>query len=408
MSCQITFSQLAKLITEYKGNQDSINYFANIIEKECFRPYNKYNPSSRGRKPTTFNRGNSGGGYKRGNSRNAYSSNNNTGSQKSRSSVIRKLINNSDKMINEFNKCINKLTGSNYDIIYKDVVNLFTNYITNIIVEYVESFIKFGIQGQHNIEDLNMTLINEKYLYYQEELWKILINKTILTNNTLYFKFILHLCKLETNDFNIKLIENIKNVFKTYCHYNYDTIQLGDIDDEDPVQFFQSVITELEPKETKIYNKIGEIIDIFKDYKFDLSVIINNEININESLCVYLAEGEIIKQQETFINYIKNLFQRDTSKGSVLGNILSIHLLSNTHLKQNIMGILENIASGKISLNDEKGYILLGIFELKETINSVFTAEDIIDIKNHLSVISKRLPSIIKYKMLDVLDILVI
>lgn len=415
----LSFSELSAKIDSYRNdNEELINSYHTIIESNCFKPFRYNKRSNRG--GNHYN--NRGGKYN-----NHYNSRNTRGNDSSRKStqgkyqftssrrsrqsqhsgggsisVIKRLMNNSDKMINEFNKCINKLTDNNYDIIYKDVVSLFTNYIGNIITDYIESYIKFGIDGKHNIQSLNMSLINEKYCHYQGELWKLLLNKIILTNNILYYKFARHLCIFDSKEFNISLISNIKNIFKKYSDYNYDKIQLEDeIDDEDPEQFFKGYITDISQKDQMIYNKIKEIIKVFQDYDFNLSIILNKDIQFNESIIMYLGNTETREEHKTDIEFIENCISK--GKANMIGTILAFHIINEKKWKEYILTVMTKLCKEELEINHKNGEIILGIFEYSD-IFTIYNKNEKEEIKTNLLFISKKLPSMIKYKMLDVIE----
>lgn len=176
----ITFKDLQSSAASFKKN-DSEDYttFSNTIndlrkQYSTYRrkPYNKYN----------FNKGNR-----------KQPRQNQWTTAKHKDTKLKTLLANSDKMISNFTGAINKLNEGNFKIIYKDVVQLFTNYIGGFITDYVESYVKFGMGDKCEIEDLNLTTIKEKYNHYQKELWKILIDKYMNSRSTymMYYKFIM-------------------------------------------------------------------------------------------------------------------------------------------------------------------------------------------------------------------------
>ena len=130
--------------------------YSNSYRKSVYKPGNKYNFHKNNRYSNNRNNNGRHGNNKR-----------NT----PKDSKLKSLLANSDKMINSFTNAVNKLNEKNFKIIYNDVVELFTNYIGGFITDYVESYVKFGVNGKCEVEDLNLETINEKYIHYQYELW---------------------------------------------------------------------------------------------------------------------------------------------------------------------------------------------------------------------------------------------
>ena len=390
------YSEFVQYVKSVKHNEELLNNYKKIIdniileEDKKKKAYSQQKYSVKG-----FNRG-SKYNYKKNQSNSKYqykSSKFRNNNSSSTNNVVKKIIRNSDKMIINFNKLTNKLTSSNYDSIYKEVVSYFTSYISNIITDYIESYVKFGINGKCRIENLKLDLINEKYIYYQIKLWELLIQKYLIigNNNIIYYNFINKLCSWNTKLFNETLIENIKSIFKLYCQHNYDQIYLGEINDEDPKQFFSKYITNISEKDKLIYNKITEIVEIFNSYNFSLTKIkyYNQELNIE--LIKYIENKE---NSEYFSNFIDNYITEFNSKinGVKLGYILGF----------------ENyfIDFDKIDIkNNNILYLIIGMFSNEKFVQSL-SIENKKQYFDKLTIIKSNVISFIKYKIMDILDII--
>lgn len=366
-----------------------------------------------------INRGNTNG-YERGNK----SSTRYQPKKRQQNDAIKKLMVNTDKIINNFNKSLNKLTTKNYDIIYKEVVTTLTDYISNFVTDYIESYVKFGINGKCHLEALNMELIKEKYNYYQCELWKLLFNKFItssMQNRPIYYVFLQNLITWKTEIFNQSVINNAKSVFKTTTGYNYDIIKLDGVDDNNAKEFFTTTITELNERDTMVYNKVVELIAIFKEYDFMLSEINSSFKKMNVSITdfMYGLEPEINNEYHKLIaNWI-----RKPNSGPNLGYLLQQYIISsiinNNNSNNNcditiqvFINILNNIVDNDINDVDiidkvvltDKGNILLGLFDFSETDKQYINDNMKDKFKEKLEIIKNHLPSIVKYKMMDVIS----
>lgn len=326
-------------------------------------------------------------------------------------SALKKILNENDSILNTFNGLINKLTNSNFDQIYNDVVNQFISYLSNFITDYVESYIKFGISGKCEIEDLNMDLIKEKYIQYQVDLWNILINKFINSNNSkIYFNFINHLYKCKTDIYNIKIIDKIKVIFKTYTKLNYDNINLNDdIDDNDALQFFKhNIITEITEHNKLIYNNITNIINIFTSYDFNLSNFtkINNEFIDHIHILLSNTEKYISIECNLYTNIINKYI--NNSNIEKIGYFYALYLLKNKKGNFNDLKIFINDFE-ELSKNNEmknyfvsKAYLIIGLLDLSHIKN--INLENKEETKNKISSIGSSLHSLIEYKLMDITD----
>jgi hypothetical protein len=320
---------------------------------------------------------------------------------------LKTLIANSDKMINNFTNAINKLNESNYKIIYNDVVQLFTNYIGEFITDYVESYVKFGIGNKCEIEDLNLLFIKDKYNHYQIELWKILIDKFMNSKNyIIYNKFINNLINWNTDIFNETIIDNIKKIFKTYCGHKYDIIKLDGINEEDPEQFFQPAIVELSERDTAIYNKITEILDIFEGYDFSFTNISNSNKKFLESINLYSLDVSVLSEKENIYYKMITKYIRKEELGERLGLLLYYYNVSNNSLDK-----LNKFIDYSLTLEDKSKNISVISYMIMEILNNEERKEKILQVINRdeltdkLNKLSAKLPTLIKYKMMDVLDL---
>lgn len=390
----ISFNDLIKSSNEFnKSESEEYSLYSQTINdlRKKFNTYRKTNYSNRGR-------------Y------NVSARNNRNRPQTHKDSKLKSLLANSDKMINNFTSAVNKLNDNNYKIIYNDVVKLFTNYIGSFITDYVESYVKFGISGKCEIEDLNLATINEKYTHYQMELWKILIDKYInsRTNNLIYYKFISNLISWDTEVFNKTIISSIKAVFKTYCNYEYDIVHLDGVDDEDPEQFFKPSITELDERNTMIYNKIGEIITIFTEYNFSLIKIKESHTQFLTTINDYVNNCNSITEEP--ITEYKKLIQKYTRKdelGEKFG-LLEYKYLVNTNNLDNINYILDNLLQFKDKSHNltVMAYMIMGMLNNKDILTKILQVINKEELQEKIKKLSSKLAIQVKYKMMDIIDLL--
>jgi hypothetical protein len=393
----ISFKDLQVAVSEFSKNSSpeydeytrTINDLRKKYSSYIKKPFNKYNFTKGGRNKQ-------------------YNKYRNT----PKDSKLKSLLAKSDKIVNNFTSSINKLNENNYKIIYKEVVQIFTKYIGSFITDYIESYVKFCLDNKCEIEDINLDIIKEKYNYYQIELWKILIDKYMNSRTTymMYYKFINNLINWNTNIFNTTLINNIKSLFKSYCGHSYDIIKLDGIDEEDPEQFFQHVIVKLSDRDTVIYNKITEIIELFQEYDFSLTNIskCNNEflITINN----YIIDTENIKNEP--ITEYKKLITKYINRvemGLRLGLLWYYYLQGNKCL-EGINNLLDSIIyeNGNYKENDLSfiAYMLMGILNSESILSKVLEIITKDELKIKLEKISSKLTPQIKYKMMDILDVL--
>jgi hypothetical protein len=327
-------------------------------------------------------------------------------------SKLKSLLTNSDKMINSFTSSVNKLNERNYKIIYNEVVQLFTNYIGSFITDYVESYVKFGVSNKCEIEDLNLDAIKDKYIHYQFELWKILIDKYMNSRTTymMYYKFINNLINWNTEVFNNTLIDNFKTVFKSYCGRSYDIIKLDGIDEEDPEQFFQPAVVELSERDTAIYNKITEIIELFQEYDFSLTKIAESNTYFLNTINNYISNVEILKIEpndefkKLIIKYIRRV-----EMGERLG-LLWYYYLNNNASLNDIITVLDNMVLENSSYQGNNlsviAYILMGVLNSSDILQKVLEIINKDNLKVKLENMSVKLPAQIRYKMMDIIDLL--
>lgn len=383
----------------YKSRIDELRkLYCNSYRRPAYKPTTKYNFQKNGK--NTHNR-----------------NNNRQRTTTHKDSKLKSLLANSDKMINSFTGAINKLNESNFKIIYAEVVDLFTKYIGGFITDYVESYVKFGVNGKCEVEDLNLETINEKYIHYQYELWKILMDKYINKNGSymMYYKFITNLISWKTDVFNDTLIKNIKSVFKSYCGYDYDIIRLDGVDDEDPEQFFKRTIVELDDRNTAIYNKITDIINIFTEYDFSLSKITESNNKFLETINEYinnpksLTELNITETENSNIVYKKLLqrYLRRTELAEKLG-ILEYYYLRDSNSITSLTSVLDQVITYEDKSNEicVISYMLMGMLNAEDIRTKLLDCISKENIKEKMEKLSSKLPALIKYKLMDILDVL--
>lgn len=395
----ITFKDLQSSAASFKKN-DSEDYttFSNTINdlrkqySTYYRrkPYNKYN----------FNKGNM----------RQLRQNQRTVTQH-KDSKLNSLLANSDKMVSSFTSAINKLNEGNFKIIYKDVVQLFTNYIGGFITDYVESYVKFGMGDKCEIEDLNLTIIKDKYNHYQKELWKILIDKYMNSRSTymMYYKFINNLISWNTELFNKAVLADIKSIFQSYCGHSYDIIKLDGVDEEDPVEFFKPAIVELSDRDTAIYNKITEIVGIFKEYDFSLHKISDCNTEFLASINNYIIDVSTLTTDPAtdFKKMITKYIRRD-EMGERLGLLWYYHLLNSKSLSS-INTVLDDVNEGERYTGQHLSvvaYMFMGILNNGNMMEKVVSVINKDDLKTKIENISTKLPAQIRYKMMDIIDLL--
>lgn len=336
------------------------------------------------------------------------------------------ILNNTDIILTKFNTYINKLTNHNFDVIYNFVVTQFVEYLSNFIVDYLESYIKFGMSGKCEIEDLNIDLVKEKYEYYQYELYEIILDKYMLggNNKNIYFNFIKHLESVDTILFNEKIISKIKELFHKNSGIDYDTVNLNndnDEDDENPLTFFQIDKSPSITNDQKlIYSKITNLITIFEEYDFSLNGIKKINKSLIESIELLLSDtkqfiSEIDNKDNDNINireiqYINNNIKRNESYAEHFGSYYSLYLFNYYNADYN------NIINYFIEWNNDlecpdmkpyfnlKSYFFLGLFPVDGIQNIKITNENKEFIKNSFTKLKKSMCRLVKYKILDIID----
>jgi hypothetical protein len=390
----ITFKNLQYSAEKFNKN-DSEDYitFSNTIN-ELRKQYSTYNRRQ----------------YTKHNFRKGYRKNHNS-TTNHKDSKLKSLLANSDKMISNFTSAINKLNERNFKIIYKNVVQLFTNYIGEFITDYIESYVKFGMDNKCDIEDLNLNIIKEKYNHYQKELWKILIDKYMNSRSTymMYYKFINSLINWNTELFNKTILTDVKAIFKSYCSHNYDIIKLDGINEEDPIEFFKPSIVELSDRDTAIYNKITEIVTIFKEYDFSLDKIKECNTEFLYSINYYIDDISSLNIEP--INDFKKMitkYIRNDEMGERIGLLWYYHLLNSNNLSfiNNVLDSLNTSDKYNGQHLSVVAYMFMGILNNSDMMENIILYINKDELKDKIENISKKLPAQIRYKMMDIIDLL--
>ena len=249
----------------------------------------------------------------------------------------------------------------------------------------------------------NIFIINMNYGYLMDKY----INKI---SYLMYYKFINNLICWKTDVFNDTLINNIKGIFESYCGYDYDIIKLDGVDDEDPEQFFKRNIVELDDKNTEIYNKITDIINIFKEYDFSLNKLTESNTRFLDTINNFIHNqkiiDEVLDKEDKFIQLLKKYLRR-TELAEKIG-ILQYYYLRDNKIIIELNTVLDNIDKYEPKSSEVCiiSYMLMGMLNLENIRSNIleFISKD--KIKEKMNELSAKLPALIKYKLMDIIDIL--